>query len=134
MSTNAKSQIQKLGWRIKYVPHNVIEDYNATYNVEYGGKHLVTAAAKKLGIHPNEIWISELWKPYERYILLHEVQEIQHRAAGLSQEEAHEKALGDDRTYWKDDAVYRVFVRKLKAMDRETALRKEVNDSMGDRS
>ncbi len=134
MSTNAMSQIQRLGWRIRYVPHDVIEDYNATYNVEYEGKHVVTPAAKELGIPLNEIWISELLKPYEKYILHHEVQEIQHRATRLSPEEAHEKALRDDRIHWKDDASYREFMRKLKAMDRETALRKAANDSMGDRS
>lgn len=134
MSTNAKSQIQRLGWRIRYVPHDVIEDYNATYNVEYEGKNVVTDAAKELGIPLNEIWISELWKPYEKYLLHHEVREIQYRAAGLSQEEAHEKAVRDDRTYWKDDASYRESVRRLKAMDRETALRKAANDSTGDRS
>ncbi len=131
---NARSQIQKLGWRIKYVPHNVIEDYNATYNVEYEGINVVTDAAKELGIPLNEIWISELWKPYEKYLLYHEVREIQHQAAGFAPAEAHEKALRDGRTYWKDDSLYREFLRKLKAMDRETAVRKTTNDSTGDRS
>ncbi len=82
----------------------------------------------------NEIWISELWKPCEKYLLHHEVREIQHRAAGLSQEEAHEKAVREDRTYWRDEVSYREFLRKLKAMDRETALRKTAEDSTADRS
>lgn len=116
------------------MPHDVIEDYNATYNVEYEGKNVVTDAAKELGIPLNEIWISELWKPYERYILHHQVREIQHRAAGLSSEEAHEKAVADDRIRWKDDLVYQGFVQELMAMDRRTALRKVKEASSEDRS
>ncbi|MFQ5871927.1 MAG: hypothetical protein ACE5IB_07200 [Candidatus Geothermarchaeales archaeon] len=68
---DAKSRIQRLGWRVKYVPHDIIEDYNATYNVEYEGQHIVTGAAKELGIPLNEIWISERWKPYKKYLLYH---------------------------------------------------------------
>lgn len=61
----------KHDYKIRYVPHEVIEDYNATYNVTLKDKHITTNAAKKLGIPLNEIWISELWKPYEKYILFH---------------------------------------------------------------
>ena len=46
-------------------------------------------AAEKLGIPLNEIWISEKWKKYERYILYHELQEIKYRAMGYGKEEAH---------------------------------------------
>lgn len=52
--------LTKYAYRICYVPHEVIEDYNATYNVICKNKHITTNAAKKLGIPLNEIWISKL--------------------------------------------------------------------------
>lgn len=30
-------QAKKLGYMVRYVPHKVIADHNATYNVEYEG-------------------------------------------------------------------------------------------------
>ncbi|WP_179193063.1 hypothetical protein [Thermococcus litoralis] len=91
--TNVKEEIAKLGYRVKYVPHELIKEYNACYRVVYQGKLIYPPAADKLGIPLNEIWISELLRPYERYILFHELREIKHRAEGCSVEEAHKKAL-----------------------------------------
>ncbi len=67
-----KEEIRKLGWRIRYVPHEVIEDFNACYRVRYKGKVIYPPAADKLGIPLNEIWLSELLKEYEEYVLFHE--------------------------------------------------------------
>lgn len=44
-----------------------------------------------------EVWLSEKLRPFEQYILSHELAEIEYRAAGLSVETAHEKAPEDDR-------------------------------------
>jgi hypothetical protein len=63
-------------YKVRYVPHEVIEDYNATYNVIFENKHITTNAAKKLNIPLNEIWISEMWQHYETYIVFHELRDI----------------------------------------------------------
>jgi len=56
-------------YTVRYVPHKVIEGYNAAYNVLFNGKRVTTNAAKGLGIPLNEIWIAEMRQPYEKYIL-----------------------------------------------------------------
>lgn len=93
---NPRAEAERLGYKIVYVSHEVIKDYNACYRVIYDGKLIYPPAADKLGIPLNEIWISERFREYERYILFHELQEIKHRAEGLSVEEAHKKALKDE--------------------------------------
>ena len=80
---NPIDNAKKLGYRVVYVPHEIIKDYNACYRVEYDGKIIYPPAADKLGIPLNEIWISEIWRPYEKYVLFHELQEIKHRAEGF---------------------------------------------------
>jgi len=55
--------LTKYAYKVIYVPHEVIEDHNATYNVIYDNKMITTNAAKQLSIPLNEIWISEMWKP-----------------------------------------------------------------------
>ena len=59
-------EIKNLGYRVVYVPHEVIKDYNACYNVIYDGKNIKPNAADVMGIPLNEIWISERWKKYEK--------------------------------------------------------------------
>lgn len=112
------------GYRVVYVPHNIIEDYNATYNVVYQGKQIVTNAAKELGIPIGEIWVSELWGSYEKFILFHELREIGYRAEGLSRDEAHEKTRQDEAILWTDDSFWRKMNRDIAEKDRETAERK----------
>lgn len=53
--------LAKEGYRVVYVPHAIIENYNATYNVTYQGKRIATNASEELGVPLGEIWISELW-------------------------------------------------------------------------
>jgi len=121
----SKLLTKRLGYAVRYVAHNIIGDYNATYNVEYKGQHLITKAAKRLGIPLNEIWISEMWRPYERYILFHELREIHYRGEGLDPERAHEKAIEDTPETWKDNAEFRRMVAEIKEMDEKTAREKE---------
>jgi len=113
------------GYSVRYVSHKVIEDYNATYNVIFKNKHITTNAAKKLGVPLNEIWISELWKSYEKYILFHELREIYYRAKGISRDEAHEKALQDGSVLWENDPLLWKFIKEIADMDRKTAEKKK---------
>jgi len=115
---------KRLGYVVRYVPHRVIADYNATYNVEYEGRHIITGAAKGLRIPLNEIWISEMWRPYERYILFHELREIHYRGKGLDSKSAHGKAVQDQLKMWKDDAEFWRMVAEIKRMDERTAKEK----------
>jgi len=119
--------LTRYAYKIRYVPHKIIEDYNATYNVVCANKHIITAAAKKLGIPLNEIWISEMWKPYEKYILSHERKEIYYRAKGLSRNEAHEKAMQDGFVLWENDPLLQKLIKEVEEMDRKTAKKKKRN-------
>ncbi|MCX8182913.1 MAG: hypothetical protein N3F08_00620 [Crenarchaeota archaeon] len=116
----------KHAYKIRYVPHEVIEDYNATYNVIFEDKHIVTNAARELNIPPNEIWISEMWRSYEKYILFHELREIYHRANGMSVDDAHEKAMQESLSLWDHDPLFKKMIREIKNMDSKTA-KKRVN-------
>ena len=118
-------QAKRLGYIVRYVPHKVIADYNATYNVEYKGRHIITGAAKSLRIPLNEIWISEMWRPYEKYILFHELREIHYRGKGLNPKSAHEKAVEDQLKRWKDDAEFRRMVAEIKKWMKRQRKRKE---------
>lgn len=108
-------------YRIRYVPHETIEDYNATYNVVFRGKHVTTNAARELKIPLNEIWISEMWQPYEKYIVFHELREIYYRANGLGRNEAHKKALRDGFSLWSEDSLFNKMIKDIEKMDRKTA-------------
>jgi len=120
----ARLLAERSGLVVKYVSHDVIADYNATYNVNYRGQHRITNAAKELGIPLNEIWISEKWRPYEQYILHHEIREIQLRAEGLEPEEAHNRTCGEEANKWRNDAVWQRMVKEISEQDRKTAEKK----------
>ncbi len=53
--TNVRREIEKLKWKVKYVPHEIIENYNACYRVVYKGEIIYPPAADKLKIPLNEI-------------------------------------------------------------------------------
>jgi competence protein ComEA len=98
--------LDRHSYKVHYVPHKIIEAYNATYNVIFENKHVTTNAAGKLGIPLNEIWISEMWKPYKAYIIFHELREIYYRIKGFSRDEAHEKAAQDGLSLWDKDSLW----------------------------
>ena len=120
--------LARYSYKVHYVPHKIIEDYNATYNVICENKHITTGAAKELGIPLNEIWISEMWRPYEKYILFHELREIYYRAKGISRDEAHEKAIQDGFALWENDPLLQKLIKEVKQMDRKTAKKKKKSD------
>lgn len=107
MST-PRETVRERGWTLEYVPHDVIARYNACYRVEYDGDLIYPPAANDLGIPTDEIWISEQWRKYERFILYHELREIEHRAAGHDVATAHELAERDERALWQDNPRWRV--------------------------
>lgn len=122
---NSRLKVKRLGYIVTYVSHKAIAHYNATYNVEYKGQHIITEAAKRLEIPLNEIWISELWEPYEEYILFHELREIHHRRNGLNPKHAHEKAIEDTPKRWKENPDFRRMVAEIEKMDAITAKKRE---------
>ena len=89
-----KAKIKKLGYKIKFVPHRVIKDRIACYNVRYKSKIIRPKIAKKLNIPLNEIWISQKWRGKKEIMLFHELQEIKYRSMGYTEKEAHKKAKG----------------------------------------
>lgn len=114
-----RAEANNLGYKIRYVPHEVIKDYNACYNVIYHGKHIKPPAADKLGIPLNEIWISEKWEKYEKYILHHELAEIKFRAQGYNAEEAHILAEMECIKLWRNDPMWREFIVEMHISDIE---------------
>jgi competence protein ComEA len=111
-------------YKIVYNTHEVIEDYNATYNVRCEDKLITTDAAKELDIPLNEIRISEKWKLYAKYIIFHELREIYYSAKGSERDNAHEQAIEDQLILWKNDQMFLKMVRDMKEMDRKTAEKK----------
>jgi competence protein ComEA len=104
----SRELLARRGWELKYVPHEEIAKYNACYRVSLDGELIYPPAADDLGIPRDEIWISERWRKYERFILFHELREIEHRAAGCDVTEAHERAEADERAQWQSNPRWRV--------------------------
>lgn len=124
MLEETEKMLSKYAYRVVYVPHEVIEDYNATYNVICEDQLITTNAAKKLGIPINEIWVSDKWKPYAKYIIFHELREIYYRAKGFERDKAHEKAIKDEYMLWKNDRLWLKGRREVEEMDKKTAEKK----------
>ena len=117
MHMETMEEIKNLGYRVVYVPHEVIKDYNACYNVIYDGKNIKPNASDVMGIPLNEIWISERWRKYEKYILFHELEEIKYRAAGYPGEEAHILAEYECVKKFKDEPLWREMIVEMHISD-----------------
>ncbi|MFB6191961.1 MAG: hypothetical protein ABEI11_01425 [Haloarculaceae archaeon] len=105
--SGARAEMRERGWTVVYVPHEEIAKYNACYRVEYEGQVIHPPAADDLGIPLDEVWVSERWREYERFVLYHELREIKHRAAGCGVTEAHARAERDELARWRDDPEWR---------------------------
>ncbi len=119
MAENIMKEIERLGYRVVYKPHSIMKDYNATYNVIYDGKRITNPAGMKLGIPTNEIWISEKWRKYEKYVLFHELTEIKFRAMGYDVEDAHYLSEMECINKFRNDPIWREFVVELHISDVE---------------
>lgn len=106
-SEELRKKAADLGFHVIYVPHERIKNHNACYNVIVEGKNIFPPAAKVLEIPLNEIWISEKWKHYEKFILYHELREIEYRIQGASVENAHFLSQRDCILMWGDDPEWR---------------------------
>jgi len=113
MVTNVRKEIEKFEWKVRYVPHEIIEDYNACYKVVYHDKVIYPPAANKLGIPLNEIWLSERLREYEDYVLFHELREIQYRYQGYNVREAHLKAKIDEALRFCRDSKWMEYFEKF---------------------
>lgn len=120
---NIKEEIEELGYKVVYVPHDVIKDYNACYRVMYRGKLIYPPAADRLDIPLNEIWISEKWKEFEHYILFHELKEIEYRANGYTVEQAHELAVKVEDKKFKGDPKYERLKREINVASKKTLIK-----------
>ena len=119
MTENIIKDIERLGYRVVYKPHSLMKDYNATYNVIYDGKRITNPAGIKLKIPTNEIWISEKWRKYEKYVLFHELTEIKFRARGYDVEDAHYLSEMECINKFRNHPIWREFVVELHISDVE---------------
>ena len=94
--TNTRGKLVALGYRVRYVSHEVIGEHVACYHVVYEGRLVKPAAAETLGIPLNEIWLSEQYRDREERVLYHELRELQYRAEGWSPGRAHRQASLDE--------------------------------------
>lgn len=116
-SEELRKQVTALDFKVVYVPHERIKYHNACYNVMVEGKKIFPPAAQSLRIPLNEIWISEHWEKYERFILYHELREIEYRRQGATAEDAHFLSQKDCILMWKDDPVWRKGLVELHIQD-----------------
>ncbi|MFO7990867.1 MAG: hypothetical protein R6U61_01055 [Thermoplasmata archaeon] len=107
-----KEDMKNLGYKLIYKPHRDIARYMAFYRVNYGGKEIAPPIAKKFEISLGEIWMSEKLRPYEKYVLHHELQEIKYRAEGYDVEEAHNKAV-ENGEIWMGEKRYEELRREI---------------------
>ncbi len=110
---NSLQEADRLGFKIRFIPHEKIKEYIACYRVIYEGKEIYPPAAIRLGIPLGEIWISDAFKDYADYIIFHEIQELRHRAEGYDVEKAHSLALRDEMRRFKDDEKWRRMKREI---------------------
>ncbi len=115
---NPRKELESLGYTIAYKPHHLVSKHMAFYRVEYKGKEIKCPIADDYGVPLNEIWLTEKFKPYEKYILYHELNEIKYRAEGLEPWEAHQKALKDDKI-WKDEEEWQHLQKEINIISEE---------------
>ena len=126
MFQETMKSLREYTYKVRYVPHETIEDYNATYNVICGNKHVTIGAAKELGIPLSEIWISEMWRPYEKYMLFHELREIYYRAKGSAETKLMRRLYKMDLSYGKMTLCCRNSLKNLNTWIGKPRRRKEV--------
>lgn len=97
-----RTEMEELGYDIVYKPHETMAKYNAFYRVEYEDEVIAPPAARRMNVPLNEVWLTELLRPYERYILHHELNEIKFRAQGHGVDRAHQRALRADKVFAGD--------------------------------
>ncbi len=107
-----RDAMKRMCWRVKYVPRSIIGEYNACYRAVYRGSLIYPPAADRLGIPVNEVWVAEDLKPYEAYVLFHELREIEYRASRLGTEEAHLKARIDEALAFCGDQAWLQYFRE----------------------
>lgn len=111
-SPDPRAEMENLGYDIVYKPHSVMAKYNAFYRVEYDGTVIAPPAARRMDVPLNEVWLTEYLRPYETYILYHELNEIKYRARGYGVEKAHELAVEADKT-WEGDPKWDELQREI---------------------
>lgn len=113
-----KKELERLGYDLIYKSHKDVADHMAFYKVKYDGKEIAPPIVEMYDIALNEIWMSEKLKPYEKYILHHELQEIKYRAEGYGVREAHEKASEDEKV-WKGEEKYEKLRREINLLSED---------------
>ena len=97
-AATVREKIESLGYRIRYVPDELIGEHVACYHVVYQGRKMKPKAAESLCIPLNEIWISESYRDQEARVLYHELCEIEYRARGWKPGRAHRQASLDEES------------------------------------
>ncbi|MBS3790975.1 MAG: helix-hairpin-helix domain-containing protein [Candidatus Thermoplasmatota archaeon] len=113
-----RKELERLGYDLVYKPHEDVADHMAFYKVKYKGKEIAPPIVEKYNISLNEIWMSEKLRPYEKFILHHELQEIKYRAEGYGVKEAHKKASEDEKV-WRGEPKYEKLRREINLVSEE---------------
>ena len=101
-----KTFLAQHGMKVRVIPHELISDHLACYNVALWGVRLRPRAAEKLGIPNGQVWISEALRPWERFVLFHEVAEMVFRARGFHGLAGHQLAEEEELLRWHSDPAW----------------------------
>ena len=96
-----RQEVDSLGYRVRYVPHETVGEHVACYHVVYEGRTVMPDAAAALGVPLNEIWISESYRDREDRVLNHEnheLRETRYMTRGWKPGNAHRQATEDEES------------------------------------
>lgn len=104
-----KEEIRNLGYKVVFVPHSVVTDHIAVYNVIYKGRRFRAPnrdqqrrRGERLEVPLGQIWISKKYRKAADRILFHELNELKYQRKGYGIKKAHEMAKGDDKNFTKE--------------------------------
>jgi len=91
------------GVEVRLVPHEIISDHLACYNIALWGVRIRPRAARRLGIPSGQVWMSEALRPWRHFVLFHEVAEVIFRARGFHGLAGHQLAEEEELLRWHSD-------------------------------
>jgi len=100
---NPEAFLAEHGIEVRLVPHELISDHLACYNIALWGLRIRPGAARRLGIPDGQVWMSEALRPWRHFVLFHEVAEVVFRARGFHGLAGHQLAEEEELLRWHSD-------------------------------
>ncbi|RLI38231.1 hypothetical protein DRO60_03560 [Candidatus Bathyarchaeota archaeon] len=94
------------GIETRLVPHEIVSDHLACYNIALWGLRIRPEAARRLGIPDGQVWMSEALRLWRHFVLFHEVAEMIFRARGFHGLAGHQLAEEEELLRWHSDPLW----------------------------